>query len=181
MSFAALTKQADAISAPYKTKIADDDAFWKNSPFDYIRRLPSRTKGTVGQTLARSVFYGYGYKPNKGKNSFKIGPSTIISRSSMVWETGEWKFQQVRDTKFDFLFCLGLYPDSASTWLIPKDELFLADGSLTDRDGWGRQHGGQAGTEDAWLIATPDDVPKWLGAFGGDISKISGVFKKYLP
>jgi hypothetical protein len=181
MSFDALSKKADAISTPYKQKIKEDDDFWKDSPFDYIRRLPSRTRGTIGQTLARSVFENYGYKPTKRPDCFEVNHKVVISRFSMLWETGDWKFQQIRDTPFELLFCLGVLPDSVSAWLIPKDELYLPDGSLTEREGWGRQHGGKTGKEDAWLVATPTDIPKWLGDFGGNISKISSQFKKHLP
>jgi hypothetical protein len=99
----------------------------------------------------------------------------------MLWEDDHWKFQQVRNIQFDFLFCLGLYPDSASAWLIPKDDLYLADGSLTDREGWGRQHGGKSGKEDAWLIVYPNNPPQWLTRFGGDISRIPRVFTRLLP
>jgi hypothetical protein len=97
----------------------------------------------------------------------------------MLWNAEEWKFQQVRDTKFDFLFCLGLYPDSASAWLIPKAELYL-NGELQDREGWGRQHGGKTGKEDSWLIVPTNKVPKWLGEFGGAISNIPKVLNRYL-
>jgi|ERR1700733_8915621 len=181
MSFDALSKKANSISGPYRLKITEDDEFWKDSAFDYIRRLPSRTRGTIGQTLARSVFEEYGYNPTKRLNSFDVKHKNVISRYSTVWETGDWKFQQVRNTAFEFLFCLGLYPGSASAWLIPKDELYMSDGSLTERDGWGRQHGGKSGREDAWLIVHPESIPPWLGDFGGDISKIGGKFKTYLP
>lgn len=181
MSFDALSKKAGSVSAPYKLKIAEDDEFWKDSPFYYIRRLPSRTRGTIGQTLARSVFEEYGYSPTKRVNSFEVKHKNVISRSSMLWETGDWRFQQVRKTAFDFLFCLGLYPDNASAWLIPRDELYLKDGSLTERVGWERQHGGKSGKEDAWLVVHPENVPPWLGDFGGDISKIAARFKAYLP
>src|SRR5258708_6969704 len=142
MSFDALSQKANSISAPYKVKIVEEEEFWEDSPFDWIRRLPSRTRGKIGQDLARSVFEEYGYAPSKRQNSFEIKGANVISRSSMLWNAEEWKFQQVRDTKFDFLFCLGLYPDSASAWFIPKAELYL-NGELQDREGWGRQHGGK--------------------------------------
>jgi hypothetical protein len=181
MSYNALSQKATSISPPYRQKIAEDDAFWEDSPFDWIRRLPSRTRGTIGQDLARSVFGEYGYAPSKRQNYFEVRDVDIISRSSMLWEGNEWRFQQVRDTPFEFLFCLGLYPNSASAWLIPKDELYLDDGSLTERAGWGRQHGGKSGNEDAWLIVSPNSIPPWLGDFGGDISRIAAVFNRLLP
>jgi hypothetical protein len=181
MSFNGLERKAASISLPYMQKISEDDAFWRGSPFDYIRRLPSRTRGTIGQDLARSLFEEYGYDPSKRQNYFEVRGLNVISRSSMLWEGGEWRFQQVRDTPFDFLFCLGLYPDSASTWLIPKDELYLEDGTITEREGWSRQHGGRSGEEDAWLIVTPGAIPAWLAEFGGDVSNISAVFNRLLP
>lgn len=180
MSFDALSRKTTSISPPYKRKIANDDAFWEDSPFDWIRRLPSRTRGTIGQTLSRSVFDEYGYTATKRKDSFDAAGKRIISRWSMLWEDDHWKFQQIRNTAFDFLFCMGINPDNASAWLIPKEELYLNDGSLTERDGWDRQHGGKSGKEDAWLIVYPSDVPQWLGKFGGDISKISKVFTRLL-
>src|SRR5260370_6291632 len=99
----------------------------------------------------------------------------------MLWEEDLWKFKQIRHVAFDLLFCLGIYPDSASAWFIPKDELYLTDGSLTERDGWKRQHGGKSGKEDAWLIVYPSSVPQWLNRFGGDISRVSRVFTRLIP
>lgn len=180
MSFNALSVRAASISQQYLQKIADDDAFWAGSPFDWIRRLPSRTRGAIVRTLAESIFEQNGYAPQHRPNSFEIDGTNIISRSSMIWETGDWKFQQVRDTNFDFLFCLGLLPHSASAWLMPKSELYLADGSLTDRPGWAIQHGGQTGTEDAWLNVDPTNVQPWLNQFGGDVSHMSHILSQSL-
>src|SRR5260370_38011178 len=103
MSYNGLSQKATSISPPYKRKIAQDDQFWKDSPFDWVRRLTSRTRGTIGQTLARSVFEEYGYTPRKRKDSFDVGGKSIISRSSMLWEDDHWKFQQIRHVAFDFL------------------------------------------------------------------------------
>ncbi len=181
MSFATLAAKTTSISAPYQKRIAEDDELWDGSPFDWIRRLPSRTRGSIGQELSRFIFDENGYKPAKRKNSFEVSGTIIISRSSMLWEGDHWAFQQVRNTSFDFLFCLGLYPDSASAWLIPKGELYDPDGNLQDKEGWGRQHGGKSGKEDAWLTVYPNSVPAWLGKFGGEVSFVPAVLKRLLP
>lgn len=181
MSFDALTKKALALSPPYKIKIAEENEFWEGSPFEWIRHLASRTRGKIGQDLARSVFSEYGYSPAKRRNSFEVNGKTIISRYSTPWEFTTWQFQQVRDTDFHYLFCLGITPDSASTWLIPKSELYLPTGELVEgKEGWGRQHGGIAGNEDSWLIVPTDKPPAWLAKFGGSIDGIEKVMKKHL-
>lgn len=179
MSFDALSKKALALSPPNKEKIAEENEFWEGSPFEWIRHLASRTRGKIGQDLARSVFEEYGYQPGKRKNSFEVNHAIVISRYSTPWEFTRWQFQQVRDTKFDFLFCLGVSPESAFAWLIPKAELYM-EGVLTERDGWGRQHGGKVGKEDSWLVVPTDNIPKWLATFGGNINGVQAVLKKSL-
>ena len=53
----------------------------------------------------------------------------------MLWNLEDWKFQQVRNTNFDYLFCLGLYSDNAYAWLIPKEELYVG-GEPREKEGW---------------------------------------------
>jgi hypothetical protein len=179
MSFDALSDKATSLSPPYKAQIELENEFWEESPFEWIRHLASRTRGKIGQDLARSVFSQYGYRPSKRKDSFDVEGKTIISRYSTPWLFTTWQFQQVRDSSFDYLFCLGITPDSASAWLIPKEELYVG-GELQERAGWGRQHGGRAGTEDSWLVAPTENVPQWLGEFGGNIDGIERILRKYL-
>jgi hypothetical protein len=52
----------------------------------------------------------------------------------LAWDLASFRFQQVRDEDFDFVFCLGFYPDAAFGWFIPKDE-FYVDGVWQERDG----------------------------------------------
>ncbi|MDA8399734.1 MAG: hypothetical protein M0008_06755 [Actinomycetota bacterium] len=43
---------------------------------------------------------------------------------STLWQSGVYKFQQIRDQEYDYLLYLGVPPFDAHAWLLPKSVLF---------------------------------------------------------
>ncbi len=180
MSFKVLAAQSDALKSSYPTGVrTPEDEAWEGSPFDWFRKKASATKGKIGRDLVASVLDSNGFDPARRGMGFEVNKRSIRVRTSLMWGGGDFKFEQFRDTDFDFVFCLGLYPESAYGWLIPKGEL-IQNGNLQDREGLTPQHGGQAGTEDFWLSINTSSTPAWLEPYGGSIDAISKVLRRNL-
>ena len=100
--------------------------------------------------------------------------SEIRVKLSLEWGAGAFKFQQIRDEPFEYVFCLGLYPEGAYGWLIPREDL-IVDGIWQERDCLTPQHGGMAGTDTYWLSVDPASPPAWLSAYGGTLAEFETV------
>jgi len=87
------------------------------------------------------------------------------------------KFEQFKDDNYDFILCLGVRPDAAYAWLIPKSEV-LVDGVWQERANLTGQHRGDAATDTFWLAINPDVVPVWLQPFGGAIAVVESVITR---
>ncbi|HOV74918.1 MAG TPA: hypothetical protein PK967_13190 [Candidatus Hydrogenedentes bacterium] len=103
---------------------------------------------------------------------------------STLWANGCYKFQQLRDQRYDLAICLGISPFDAHCWIIPKEDilrLWKVEHRISS------QHGGQGGADTAWIDVHPDNPPAWLQCYGGSpsdaifaLSKITGFKVKKL-
>ena len=82
-------------------------------------------------------------------------------KSSTLWETGIYKFQQIRDQDYEFVICLGSSPFAVHCWVIPKDII------MENTTG---QHGGKTAKDTGWLSFRPESPPEWLAPYGGSLS-----------
>jgi hypothetical protein len=166
MSYQSLSAFAAQLESDY---LEDEGAeMWEGSPFAWIRDNKPATIGAIGRRLARRVFQDAGVQPGVAGITLIVGSATIALKFSMEWTGGGFIFEQIKDTNYEYLFCLGLRPDAALGWLIPKGEL-INDGVWQTRDGLRSQHTGAAGQETAWLNVNPDNPHDWLTPFGGQI------------
>ncbi len=179
MNWDNLAARAASVQSDYESRRLEEDAVWQDSPFDWMRRYAARSKGKIGSDLARGVFEDAGYKPGKRGENLEVENKIVQTRTSLLWSAGVWKFQQIRNTEFDFTFCLGLLPQAAYAWLVPKTEIFVGN-ELQEREGSGWQHGGNSGREDVWVVVNPESCPSWLSPYGGPIESISKAFERYL-
>lgn len=145
--------------------VADD---WAGSPFKWILSIPSRSKGSYGELFVAELFRANGFdvkRPLSGSDHDRVinGHRIEIKMSTRWAENGQYKFQQIRDQKYDFVLCLGISPKEAHCWLIPKAEVHL------DREGVTNQHGGKAGSDTMWLAFPSTKPPAWLNEFGGNL------------
>lgn len=142
---------------------------WTGSPFAWIRSRPSRQRGAIGDRLVA------GWCAAKDLNVIRSGDSEadrVIEgrraeiKFSTLWQTGVYKFQQVRDQDYELLFCLGISPFDAHAWLIPKHVL------REHVIGHTGQHTGASGTETAWINVVAGSPPHWMSEYGDRLAKV---------
>ena len=143
---------------------------WKGSPFAWIQTRPSRQKGAIGEALVSGWAAAKGCDVKKSPNSDAdkiINGHRIEIKYSNLWTNNQiFKFQQIRNQDYDYVFCLGLSPFDAQAWFIPKAVLM---GDLPE--GVTPQHGGSAGTDTRWLSFPAAQPPHWMDPFGGRMQK----------
>jgi hypothetical protein len=149
---------------------ADEDKEWAGSPFAWIKTRPSRQVGTIGEKLVSGWLATKGFdvarSPDSDADRLVNGVRAEI-KFSTLWKNGSFKFQQLRDQNYKFAICLGICPFDAYCWILPK-ELILA--KWRANDGIESQHGGQDGSDTAWLTVEPGKEPGWLRECGGRLS-----------
>ena len=149
---------------------------WARSPFSWIRTRPSRQVGKIGEQLVA------GWCAAKGLDVVSTGDSEadrviagrrVEIKFSTLWESGVYKFQQLRDQDYDFAVCLGISPFNAHCWVLSKDIL------RKHVIGHTPQHTGKGGTDTFWLSFEPVKPPKWIEACGGSLAKAYDILKAW--
>jgi hypothetical protein len=147
-----------------------DDARWAQSPFNWIRSRPSRTKGKIGEKLVSEFLTEQGFYVTRSPDSEAdrvVEGFRVEIKFSTEWQSGAFTFQQIRDQNYDILICLGLSPTDASMWAMSKLDIFNA--KQLGATGLSNQHGGAAGTETMWLSFPATAPPAWLAGHGGKL------------
>lgn len=160
-----------ALAADKQAQYAEQDAMWQGSPFAWIKTRPSRQIGAIGESLVAGWAATRGLDVVRSSNSDAdrvIQGHRIEIKFSTLWsDDRKFKFQQIRDQEYDYLFALGVSPFDAQAWLIPKA------GLMEDRPPeLVPQHGGAAGRDTKWLSVTADSPPSWLAAYGGRLADV---------
>ena len=151
--------------------IGEDDP-WVGSPFEWILRVPSRTKGAIGELLIEHWAINKGLDVHRSPSSEAdrvIGGHRIEIKMSTLWKSGGFKFQQIRDQQYDYCLCLGLSPFEVQAWLLPKP---LLHQYVIRHTG---QHTGAGGAETAWLSFQANAPYDWMAPFGdrlGDVARL---------
>lgn len=148
---------------------------WSGSPFAWIRSRPSRQRGAIGEKLVAGWCEARGFDVMRSPNSEAdrvINGHLVEIKFSTQWESGVYKFQQIRDQNYDQLFCLGLSPFAARAWVIPKTIL------LTHVIGKMGQHTGASGQDTAWLSFPVGSAHEWMAPYGGALSDAWKVFEQ---
>jgi hypothetical protein len=91
----------------------------------------------------------------------------------MLWESGIYNFQQIRDQDYEYVICLGISPFDAHCWVISKDVLRQYVIGHTP------QHTGRRGTDTFWLQVTVASPPEWLTAYGGSLAEAYEIMRKW--
>lgn len=168
----ALAAIAAALEPDYATPMDDP---WSGSPFKWIKAQPSRTVGAIGESLVAGWSAAKGFDVVRSPNSQAdrvIQGHRIEIKFSTLWKNGGYKFQQIRNQEYDFLFCLGVSPFDAHAWFIPKDVL------LTRVIGHMGQHTGAAGADTAWLGFDVGHEYEWMKPYGGRLSDVRRLIER---
>lgn len=161
-----LIEIADRLSKVYKT----DEKAWEDSPFAWLKTLPSRKSGKAFENLVSDWCVGHNFAVSQSPNSeadLVINGIRAEIKGSTLWASGIYKFQQIRDQDYKILICLGVSPLDAHCWVIPKEEVMAwwSENKISS------QHGGKSGSDTAWLQVNPKEIPEWLQPFGGTLSE----------
>lgn len=169
--FERLASAGDAV----RPRLSIDTEDWDESPFLWLRRLNSRSKGAAGEMLAEE------WLTNRARLAVSAPTSTghdrlveghaVEIKLSTLWRDGWYSFQQLRDQDYEFALLLGISPSDASMWLVPKS-IVLEHAEP--------QHGGSAGTETRWLRFRAAAPPAWMASYGGDLQRAAGVIRSVL-
>jgi len=164
-----------ATAANYiKNDIEKDRKEWEDSPFYWILRLPAGSKGKLGSNLIKQWCALKGLTIGTSPDSeadLLINNHRVEVKFSSLWETGIYRFQQIRDQNYEFIICLGISPHDAHCWVI--DKATLREKVI----GHMGQHTGRASKETSWLTVNPKSPPDWLMEFGGSLSEAYDVLK----
>lgn len=166
-----LASLSAAIAPDYE--IAKDDP-WLGSPFEWILRVPSRTKGAVGEALVAGWAAAKGFDVTRSSSSDAdriINGQRIEIKLSTLWKSGGFKFQQIRDQEYDFALCIGISPFDAQAWLLPKSVLreFVI--------GHMGQHTGSTGSETSWIGFPANQPYEWMKPYGGRLRNVAALLE----
>lgn len=167
------------ISSSLKNDYLESQTNWIGSPFEWIKGRPSRQIGAIGELLVSGWFATRGFSVARSPHSDSdriIEGKRIEIKFSTLWETGVYKFQQIRDQEYDYLICLGISPFNAHCWILSKQNILRLWKEEKVISG---QHKGAEGSDTAWWSVSPDDIPDWAIPFGGSLGKAVEVFSNY--
>lgn len=161
-------KKLAKISEEFEKNLAPVSEEWLESPFSWVLKIPSRSKGAYGELFVAELFRASGFdvkRPKSGSDHDRVinGHRIEIKMSTRWTKNAQYKFQQIRDQEYDYLLCLGISPNEAHCWVIPKAEVHLG------REGVSNQHGGKEGKDTMWLNFPASSPPSWLAEFGGTL------------
>lgn len=144
---------------------------WSGTPFEWLRALPPsrRHKWGIKVTLGWLAARGFNVVRAEDSDADRIVEGKRVEiKFSTLWANGGYKFQQLRDQRYDLAICLGVSPFDAHCWIIPKEDvlrLWKVEHKISS------QHGGQAGSDTAWINVRVDNPPDWLRQYGGSLSE----------
>lgn len=144
---------------------------WDESPFKWVLAQPSATKGSIGRQLVIAWANLHGLFPRQvsleHQTYLELNDVLIQVKFSTLWDTGYYRFQQIRDKGYNYSLCFGLAPFDMNAWLIPKQ---LLDIHVIGTKG---QHTGAGSGETWWFEVSPSGPPSWLQECGGQLKDVA--------
>lgn len=168
-----LAEASNALQADY---VKDADP-WEGSPFSWITKLPSRSKGAVFEKLVSRFLAANGFNVANSPDTDAdrvINGLRVEIKGSTLWKNGQYRFQQLRDQNYDVAICLGISPFAVHCWVLPKSVIMEKRGTRELPS----QHGGQRGSDTAWLTVRPYSVQDWLLPYGGTLDEAVDILRR---
>jgi 16S rRNA G966 N2-methylase RsmD len=153
-----------AIANYLQEDLEEDGDLWKNSPFEWILKLPPGKKGKLGGHLVESWLASKGIQIEVTKNPGKIlliNGFRFATKFSTLWMNGSYKFQQIRPNGYDYVICLGISPFDAHCWIFERN--YIIEHAKP-------QHKGTK-IADYWIEITPYQPQEWTKGYGGTLDK----------
>jgi hypothetical protein len=168
--FELLASAAKFIQSEFEKEISP----WTGSPFEWVIKLPSASKGKLGKRLVYQWCALKGLSIDSSPDSqadMLINGHRVEIKFSTLWGTNIYKFQQIRDQNYEYTVCLGISPFEAHCWVVSKKILKqYVIGHLG-------QHTGSTGQETAWFAVNPQSPPNWILSCGGTLGQAYKVLK----
>lgn len=158
--------------APRYARDANDP--WAGSPFEWILKVPSRSKGAVAEALVAEWAETRGFSVKRSPHSDAdriINGHRVEIKLSTLWETGKFKFQQIRNQDYDYCLCIAISPFDVHAWLLPKPVL------LTHVIGFMGQHNGAAGKDTDWIGFNRGAPYDWMKPYGDRLGDVAELLK----
>lgn len=158
-----------------RNEFIDSEDKWEDSPFKWIVKLPSASKGKIGKRLVAQWCALKDFTINKSPDSeadILINGHRFEIKFSTLWKSGIYAFQQIRDQNYEYCICLGISPFDAHCWIISKKTL------LENVIGHMGQHTGVDASETSWLRINPSNLPDWLKLCGGTLNSAFEILAK---
>jgi site-specific DNA-methyltransferase (adenine-specific) len=153
-----------ATSSYLKGELEDSNDQWKNSPFEWVLKLPPRKKGKLGGKLIAAWLASNGINIDTTKDaseSIVINGHKVAIKFSTLWTKSFYKFQQLRSTGYEYVLCLGISPFEAHCWFF--DRKYVLDYAT-------KQHKGGRKSE-YWITIDPNHPAEWTKDCGGSLSQ----------
>lgn len=158
------------IAATLQADYLSNDVIWDGSPFAWIKTRPSRQIGAIGEKLVAGWLAARGFNiarsPDSDADRLIEGKRVEIKFSTLWTDKHIYKFQQLRDQKYDFAICLGVSPFDAHCWVIDKKEILR---HWKETKSIQSQHGGASGSDAAWIEVDPMSPHEWITDYGGKL------------
>lgn len=147
----AFTRLANQVRSTF---VPDNDP-WADSPYAWVKQLPSASRGRAGVALVHRWSRTNGFdvtgRREKG-HDLVAGTERLEVKMSTLWASGDYTFQAVRDTGYDTLVLLGISPHHVHLWAVPREAAL----SNVDRT-----------TGNGWITVPAASPPDWLAGYGG--------------
>ncbi len=154
-----------------REELDKSDEIWANSPFEWVIKLPPRKKGKLGGKLVASWLASKNLRINTLKDASEtilINGHKLAIKFSTLWENGSYKFQQIRNSGYEFILCLGISPFDVHCWVF--DKKYALEHSK-------KQHKGGSKSE-YWMTIDPKNPPEWAQNYGGNLDQAYKVLRK---
>lgn len=151
---------------------------WSNSPFAWLRTLPSRSKGAAAESMIETWARSQGLTVKRSESSEfdrLIEGQRVEIKMSTLWQSGQFKFQQIRDQSYDLCLCLGIEPQRIRVWLLPKSVLHQ---HVIGHTG---QHTGAAASDTFWLSFDAAAPPSWMKPYGDSLDEVRALLRAGAP
>jgi site-specific DNA-methyltransferase (adenine-specific) len=151
--------------------LEDANNLWENSPFEWALKLAPRKKGKLGGKLVASWLAGKGLPIDTSKDASEtvaINGYKIAIKFSTLWGTNIYKFQQIRNTGYEYVLCLGISPFDVHCWVF--DKKYALEHAT-------KQHKGGAKSE-YWITIDPKKPPEWTLKHGGSLNEAFNLLRK---
>lgn len=162
-----------SLSKYLRVEYDEDSTQWEESPFDWMVELSPPRKGALGKRILTTWCTIKGLSvisSNENGVDAIINGHPCAIKFSFLWSEGFYKFQQIRDQDYEYVICLGLSPNSAHCWVIPKDQAIAHSTS---------QHGGSHGSDTNWFSVDPNNPDQWLTVFGGTLESAYKIIASF--